>query len=140
MNILSELQESFSKHLGKLLNLTLDKDEHEVDYILVKQATGEEEEKVIHEICNEIDLRHKLMDELQNSGMQPGEWLESEIENTTKELYPNATPEEIEMVKQKVEEGMEEEIGLEADSLKEEISSLQHSTEDNIIIEREKEV
>lgn len=129
MNKFSELQQSFFYHLRKLLDLMPGRTEDEVNDLLTKQADSEEEKKVFREICEEVDIEHKLKDELANSSMDSGEWLEREIENTTKELYPDATPEEIEMVKQKVEDGMEDEIGAEAESLEEEMTFLQFQAE-----------
>lgn len=118
----SELQQSFFNHLRNLFYLSSGKNEDEVDVMLINQANNEEEENTIREICAEIDLEHNLMDELENSGMDSGKWLEREIENATKEFYPNATSEEIEMVKKRVQEGMEVEIESEIEILEDELS------------------
>lgn len=139
MNKFTELQQSFFKHLRNLFDLSSGKDENEVNDMLINQANSEEEKKVIQEICAEVDIEHRLMDELENSGMDSGGWLEREIENTTKELYPNATPEEVEMVKQRVQDGMEEEIESEIDILEGELSINLLPVNDSTNSEEEKE-
>ena len=80
------------------------------------------------------------MNDFKNSGLDSGEWLEREIETATKEMYPNATPEEIELVKQEVENGMEKEIESEADSLEEEISVLSLQEDSNTVENKEEKV
>lgn len=139
MNKFTELQQSFFKHLRNLFDLSSGKDEDEVNDMLINQANSEKEKKVIQEICAEVDIEHRLMDELENSGMDSGEWLEREIENTIKELYPNATTEEVEMVKQRVQDGMEEEIESEVDILEGELSINQFPVNDSTNSEDEKE-
>lgn len=125
MVLFKELQESFLKHLRSLLDLTAGKSEEEVNEILIEQADSEEEKRVIREIYEEIDLEHQLTQDLENSEMDPGEWLENQIENGVKELIPDATTEDIETVKEKVAECMEEEIKYEAEEFDKEISELE---------------
>lgn len=125
MELFKELQESFLKHLRSLLDLTAGKSEEEVNEILIEQADSEEEKRVIREIHEEIDLEHQLTQDLENSEMDPGEWLEKQIENGVKELIPDATTEDVETVKEKVAERMEEDIKYEAEEFDKEISELQ---------------
>ena len=140
MSKFSELQQSFFKHLCSLFELTLGKDDKDIDNILIQQGRTEDEKKVINDICEEVDLEHRLMNDLKNSGLDSGEWLEREIETVTKEMYPNATPEEIELVKQEVEDGIEKEIESEADSLEEEMSVLSFQEESNTDDKKEEKV
>ena len=105
MSNFSELQDSFYNHLSSSIS-----------------GRDDEENRIISDICKEIDLEHELLDDRAKSGLDPGEWLEREIEDTTKELFPDATSEDIEMVKDTVEKGMVEDIELEAKSLKNEMS------------------
>ena len=139
MNRFKELQQSFLKHLSSLFKMGANKDDKEIETMLIQQGRNEDEKKTISDICKEVDVEHELMEELTKSGLESGEWLEREIEKTTKELYPNATPEEIEMVKQKIEDGMEEEIEAEADRLEEEIEAAQIQPEDNVTLNERKE-
>ncbi len=139
MNKFTELQQSFFTHLRNLFGLTSGESEDDVDEILLNQASNEEEKKVIRAICDKVEIEHRLMSNLKKSGMDSGEWLEHEIENTLKELYPEATPEEIEMVKDRVQNGMEEEIEAEVDSLEDELSFVQLSTDETTNSKEEKE-
>lgn len=123
MKKFKELQESFFKNLKKMLHLSSGKTDNEIDEILIGQADSEEEKQVIRDICQEVDEEHLLMDNLVNSNKEPGEWFEIFISETTKELYPNATGEDIEMVLKTVEDGMEKEIETDADRLDEELSA-----------------
>ena len=124
MEKFNEFIKSFFNHLRALLDLGSKMDEKEFNSLLVQQGRNEEEKNTIIEILEEIDLEHKLKDELVASGLEPGEWLEQELEKTTKELYPDATPEDIDMVKKEVARGMEEEIALEAECLEEETTGI----------------
>lgn len=125
MELFKELQESFMKHLRSLMDFTSGKSEHEVNEILIEQAGSEEEKRVIREICEDIDLEHQLMQDLEQSEMDPGEWLESQIENSVKEMIPDATPDDIETVKDKVAECMEDDLKYEAEEFDKEITELQ---------------
>ena len=125
MELFKELQESFMKHLRSLMDFTSGKSEHEVNEILIEQAVSEEEKRVIREICEDIDLEHQLMQDLEQSEMDPGEWLESQIENSVKEMIPDATPDDIETVKDKVAECMEDDLKYEAEEFDKEITELQ---------------
>ncbi len=140
MSKFSDLQQSFYNHLCALFELTFGKDDKDIDNLLIQQGRTEEEKVVINDICEEVDLEHKLMNDLKNSGLDSGEWLEREIETATKEMYPNATPEEIELVKQEVENGMEKEIESEADSLEKEISVLSLQEDSNTVENKEEKV
>lgn len=106
MSTFSELQNSFYNHLSSSI-----------------LGRNDEENRIINDICKEIDLEHELLDDRAKSDSNPGEWLEHEIEINTKELFPDATSEDIEMVKDTVEKGMVEDIELEANRLKNEMSN-----------------
>lgn len=125
MDMLKNLLQSFIKHLRTLLDLTSEKSEDDVNEILIKQANSEEEKRVFREICEDIDLEHRLMQELENSGIDSGEWLERKIESEVKELIPDATAEDIERVKEEVANNMEEEIKQDAEEFEKEISDIQ---------------
>ena len=106
MNDFSELQDSFCKHLSSSI-----------------LGRNDEENRIINDICKEIDLEHELLDDRAKSDSNPGEWLEHEIEINSKELFPDATPEDIKNVKDTVEKGMVNDIELEANRLKIEMSN-----------------
>lgn len=105
MSTISELQDSFYNHLSSSIS-----------------GRNDEENKIINDICKEIDLEHELLDDRAKSDSDPGEWLEREIVKTTKELFPDATSDDIEMVKETIENGMVEDIESEINSLKNEMS------------------
>ena len=105
MSTISELQNSFYNHLSSSIS-----------------GRNDEENRIINDICKEIDLEHELLDDRAKSDSDPGEWLEREIEKTTKELFPDATSDNIEKVKEAIENGMVEEIDSEINSLKNEMS------------------
>lgn len=124
---IEELQKSIQKNLHKLWQAFNGKEGKELDEALVQQGDSEEEKRIIAEQCAEIDLEHDLMEELVASKKEPGQWLEEKIEETVKEVKPDATQEEVEVVKGSVADSMERDIGFEADSLKEEATLITES-------------
>lgn len=126
---LEELQKSIQKHLHRLWQAFNGKEGKELDEALVQQGESDEEKKIIAEQCAEIDLEHDLMEELLASKKDPGLWLEEKIEETVKEVKPDATQEDMEMVKESVADSMETEIGIEAEGLTEEATIITASIE-----------
>lgn len=122
---LEDFQMSVQKHLQRLWKALNGKGNNkELDEALIQQGESEEERRLIAEQCAEIDLEHDLMEELIASKEDPGEWLEKKIEETVRETIPNATQEEIEMVKDCVADSIEKEIGEQADGLTEEATMI----------------
>lgn len=126
---LEKLQMSIQKHLHRLWEAFNGKDKKELDDLLIQQGESEEEKNIIAEQCAEIDLEHDLMEDLVASKKDPGQWLEEKIEETVKEIKPDATQEEVEMVKESVADAMETEIGFEADGLTEEAKLITETME-----------
>lgn len=129
MNKIEELQMSIQKYLQSFWQTLNGKEKSELDEALIQQGESDEEKKIIAEQCAEIDLEHDLMEELVASKKDPGLWLEEKIEETVKEVKPDATQEEVEMVKDSVADSMETEIGIEADGLTEEVMIITASIE-----------
>lgn len=134
---IEELQMSIQKYLNKFWQALNGKDKKELDEALIQQGESDEEKKIIAEVCAEIDLEHDLMEELVASKKDPGQWLEEKIEETVKEVKPDATQEEVEMVKESVADSMEAEIGIEADGLTEEATIITASIESEDIKKEE---
>lgn len=126
---LEDFQMLIQKHLQSLWQTTLGKEEKELDEVLIQQGESEEEKRIIAEQCMEIDIEHDLMEELWISKENPGRWLEKKIEETAKEINPDATLEEIEMLKESVADSMEIEIGKQADELAEETAFISKTIE-----------
>lgn len=129
MNKIEELQMSILKYLNKFWQALNGTDKKELDEALIQQGESDEEKKIIAEVCAEIDLEHDLMEELVASKKDPGQWLEEKIEETVKEVKPDATQEEVEMIMESVADSMETEIGIEADGLTEEATIITASIE-----------
>lgn len=129
MNKIEELQMSIQKYLQSFWQTLNGKEKSELDEALIQQGESDEEKKIIAEQCAEIDLEHDLMEELVASKKDPGLWLEEKIEETVKEVKPDATQEEVEMIKESVADSMETEIGIEADGLTEEATIITASIE-----------
>jgi hypothetical protein len=129
MNKIEELQMSIQKYLQSFWQTLNGKEKSELDEALIQQGESDEEKKIIAEQCAEIDLEHDLMEELVASKKDPGLWLEEKIEETVKEVKPDATQEEVEMIKDSVADSMETEIGIEADGLTEEAMIITASIE-----------
>ena len=120
MDFWDKSEETFFTHLRSLLNLVRGKKDKELDDLLAEQGRSEEEKRVIREVCEEIDLKHEMMTDLMKSDKEPGEWLEKQIEETVTEMFPNATAEDIEEVKEAVLDSMETEIEHDAKMLEKE--------------------
>lgn len=134
---IEELQMSIQKYLNKFWQALNGTDKKELDEALIQQGESDEEKKIIAEVCAEIDLEHDLMEELVASKKDPGQWLEEKIEETVKEVKPDATQEEVEMVKESVADSMEADIGIEADGLTEEATIITTSMESEEIKKEE---
>jgi hypothetical protein len=135
---IEELLMSIQKYLNKFWQALNGKDKKELDEALIQQGESDEEKKIIAEVCAEIDLEHDLMEELVTSKKDPGQWLEEKIEETVKEVKPDATQEEeVEMVKESLADSMETEIGIEADGLTEEATIITASIESEDIKKEE---
>jgi hypothetical protein len=134
---IEELQMSIQKYLNKFWQALNGTDKKELDEALIQQGESDDEKKIIAEVCAEIDLEHDLMEELVASKKDPGQWLEEKIEETVKEVKPDATQEEVEMVKESVADSMEAEIGIEADGLTEEATIITTSMESEEIKKEE---
>jgi hypothetical protein len=120
---------SIQKYLQSFWQTLNGKEKSELDEALIQQGESDEEKKIIAEQCAEFDLEHDLMEELVASKKDPGQWLEEKIEETVKEVKPDATQEEVEMIKESVADSMETEIGIEADGLTEEAMIITASIE-----------
>lgn len=134
---IEELQMSIQKYLNKFWQALNGTDKKELDEALIQQGESDDEKKIIAEVCAEIDLEHDLMEELVASKKDPGQWLEEKIEETVKEVKPDATQEEVEMIKESVADSMEAEIGIEADGLTEEATIITTSMESEEIKKEE---
>lgn len=118
MSNFTDLQDSFYSHLSSSIS-----------------GRNDEENRIINDICKEIDLEHELLNDRAKSDSDPGEWLEREIEVTTRELFPDATSKDIETVKEAIEKGIVEDIESEINNLKNEMSDTKkgESDEDKLI-------
>lgn len=121
---LQDLQVSIKNHLQNFWQLLQGKENQDLDEALIQQGESEEEKSIIAEQCEEIDLEHNLMEELWVSKKDPGKWLDEKIEETAKEVNPNATQEEIDLLKNAVADSMEAEIGENADELADEAEQI----------------
>lgn len=134
---IEELQMSIQKYLNKFWQTLNGTDKKELDEALIQQGESDDEKKIIAEVCAEIDLEHDLMEELVASKKDPGQWLEEKIEETVKEVKPDDTQEEVEMIKESVADSMEAKIGIEADGLTEEATIITTSMESEEIKKEE---
>lgn len=126
---LEDLQKSVKKYLLDFWQVLQGKDKKDLDEALIQQGESEEEKRIIAEQCEETDLEHDLMEELWASKKDPGEWLEQKIEETAKEVNPNATQDDIDILKDAVADSMEAEIGKNADELAEEAALIAGTVE-----------
>ena len=125
MDIFEQLAQSFFKNLRSLLDLAKSKIGKELDDLLAGQGRDEEEKRVIREVCEEIDLEHEMMEDLKRSEKEPGPWFEQQVVDTVTELFPDATAEEIEEVKNATLADLEGEIERDANALEKEIELIQ---------------
>lgn len=117
MSKFKDFQQMFSRHLSTLLDYFTKNKEDEIDDVLVDIEENEKVKDVIRKICEEINVEHELMLDMKKSGKTPGDWLESYIESTVTELYPNSTQQDVEKVKTMVVDAMEKEIDDASDLL-----------------------
>lgn len=103
----------------------------DLDKVLIAAARNEEEAEVIEEMCDNVELYYKKRAELRQSELKgrPGRWLEKEIENTVKEVCPEADSEDIDEVKSAVSKALENEIEVITNLVEEEITPVAESIE-----------
>lgn len=81
-----------------------------LDEELMSSAKSDEEKALIKEMCEDTERYYAKREEYRSSELEPGMWLEKQIEDTVKEVYPEVSPEEIDEVKESVSKAMEQEI------------------------------
>ncbi len=122
MNKFKEFQQAFVKHLRRLLQLIVGKNDDEYTSVLLDEAKNDEERRVFGEILQENSLEHQLMEELAQSGMDPGEWLEQQVEETVRDVCPDANTEDMERIHDAIEQGFVDDIANEARDLQQDCS------------------
>lgn len=125
MDIFEQLEQSFFKNLRSLLDLARGKRGKELDDLLAEQGRDEEEKRVIREVCEETYLEHEMMADLIRSEEEPGPWFEQKVKDTVTELFPDATREDIEEVKDAAMADLGGEIKKDAEDLEKEIELIQ---------------
>lgn len=125
MDFFDQLAQSFFKNLRSLLDLAKGKNGKELDDLLAEQGRDEEEKRVIREVCKETYLEHEMMADLIRSENEPGPWFEQQVEDTVIELFPDATPEDIDEVKDAALADLEGEIERDAKAFEKEIELIQ---------------
>lgn len=110
-------QKSVWNHFSSILNLAKGKTSKELDNVLCEQGKSDEEVSVIRDVCSETDIEHDMSEEIINKKKDPGEWLEEQITNTVKAIFPEATNNEFSEVVNSVADAMEDEIGRTANEL-----------------------
>lgn len=134
-----QIQESFINYLSSLgEKVDIDK--------MLKQEFDDDEKRIIENIRKEIDMEHEVMADFVRSRLAPEERFEREIT----ELFPDASSEDIKLLKDSLEKGMVKDIELEAKRLKKEIikdleketaddQKLENVVEDEVMRETESE-
>jgi len=102
-----------------------------LDKELINSARNEEAE-IIKEMCANVDLYYQKRDEFRKSGLKPGKWLEKEVENTVKDVYPEADEEDLDEVKTEVSKTLENEIKALTDLVEEEMTPVTEEIDKNV--------
>lgn len=105
-----DMQKGFLKYLKKLIDLFSGKGTEDINKALIEEGDSILEKQLIAGMCEEVDAYHENMRKLKISGKDSGEWLEEEIERLVKEVKPEATIDDIELVKEAVEKAMDKDL------------------------------
>lgn len=108
--------ESFVQNASSLLNEASEKKDKELDSMLINLGKDETEKDIIRMICEDVDTEHQLATDLRQSKLDTSEWLDLQVDRLVKELLPDASEENIEQVKNAIEQRIEKDIIREADS------------------------
>ena len=136
MNKFKEFQRAFIRNLKRLFGLTEGKSNDEVDAILLSEAKNDEERRVFKEILAESRHERELMREWQMSGKRPDEWLEEKVEKELKEIYPEASVEEIQTVHEAIENSFVDDIRDSAEIL---VNEMEYANNSDIMSDEENE-
>ena len=117
-------EDSFFSHLQSLFKTMIGKTNKELDEALILQSSSEEQKTVIHEVCQNVDKEHDMIEEMISSNKTPGEFLKKDIIYTVKEINPCATDGDVNQVVVATMDEMEKEIEHEASELTKEVTLL----------------
>lgn len=112
-----EFLHSIGNYIVSLIGKLKGKRGKEIDQEIINSARSDEEREALQEMCNDVDTYYRKRRELRESGLSNGKWLERETEQMVKEVYPEATDDDIREVKRAVAEGMDKNIEAIADEL-----------------------
>ena len=117
----TDFLQSMGKHIvqffGKIKGLNGD----HVNQKLIGDEPDDEKQELIREMCEDVELFYKRLNEMRLSGLTPSKWFECEIENNIVEVYPEVTPEETDEVKRAIASAIDEEIVISTEVLADEI-------------------
>lgn len=131
MDFFEQFEQSFFKYLHLILDMVRGKSSKEVDDQLIGQGRDDEEKRVLREICEEVDLEHEMMTDLIQSGEEPDQWLDHQIEEIVKESFPEATDEDIHKVKDAILLSMEKGIEFDVTMLEKEVDVILSAKQEN---------
>ena len=143
MNTFKELKEAFLRHVEKLFTLLRGKHGSDFDETLVSQGESDEERETLRAVLEEVELEHQIKKEMRESGKEPGQWFEEELEKTAHIVLDNPTDDDIRMLKEKMAEVMAEDIAEGAELLSKEVTEAEAGERDTASddgSEQEKEV
>ncbi len=104
-----------------------------LDEALVASVHSEEEAELIKEMCEDVDLYYTKREDFRRSGLKVGDWFEKQVEQTVKDVYPEADAEDLDEVKTAVSNAIESEIEVITNLVEEEITPVTDALNKNNI-------
>lgn len=89
--------------------------------VIIESGRTEGEKDQLREMCDEVDAYHRRIQDLRESGMTPGKWLEKEIESELEKVDPEVSSESKEEFKKFIFDQFGKDVEAQAEALGEEL-------------------
>lgn len=88
---------------------------------IIESGRTEDEKEQLREMCDEVDAYHRRIQNLRESGMTPGKWLEKEIESELEKVDPEISYESKKEVKKFIFNQFGKDVEAQVEALSEEL-------------------
>lgn len=102
-----------------------------INNAIIESGRTEDEKEQLREMCGEVDSYHRRIQDLRESGMTPGKWLEKEIESELEKVDPEVSSESKEEFKKLIFDQFGKDAKAQAEALDEELDQTVNITKGN---------
>lgn len=114
---IKSLSEYFARFISRFKGSTAE----DLNAAIVEEGRTAEEKEQLLEMCEEVDNYHRRLQELRESGLSPGKWLEKEIDAELENIEPGISSESKTEFKKFIFEQFATDIEANTEALSEEL-------------------